>query len=126
VAPSEDVGAIVNAQERFPPHTVNPQLWIEPVPGTGIVAGRVVDGSGNPVGGARIYGLVVAYPEETPFSFAETYGDRAHSDPAYNENFAVGDVPPGDYLLGVDIAGTRVWRRVSVQAGRVTFVEFSP
>ncbi|MGH7555938.1 MAG: peptidoglycan DD-metalloendopeptidase family protein, partial [Longimicrobiales bacterium] len=126
VAPSEDVSAVVNPSERFPPHTVNPQLWIEPIPGTGIVAGRVVDASGNPVRGARVYGLVLAYPEETPFSFAETYGDRAHPDPVYREHFAVGDVPPGRYLLGVKIGTARVWRRIVVEAGRVTFVEFAP
>ncbi len=126
VAPSEDVGVIVDPNERFPPYTVNPELWIEPMPGTGIVAGRVVDAAGSPVRGARIFGLVLAYPEETPFSFAETYADRAHPDPAYNEHFAVGDVPAGEYLLGVEIGETRVWRRVTVQPGRVSFVEFSP
>jgi hypothetical protein len=38
VSPQPDSAQIVNANERFPPHTVNPQLWIEPMPGTGIVA----------------------------------------------------------------------------------------
>jgi len=126
VSPTQDSAAIVNAEERFPPHTVNPQLWMEPLPGTGIVAGRVLDAAGRPVAGARVYGLVLPYPVETPFSFAETYGDRAHGDPAYNENFAVGDVPAGDYLLGVRIGAERVWRRVNVEAGRVTYVEFQP
>lgn len=125
-APTDDVSAIVDPANRFPPHTVNPQLWIAPVEGTGVVAGRVLDAAGEPVAGARVYGLVVAYPTETPFSFAETYGERAHADPLYNENFAVGDVPSGTYLLGADIAGTRVWRRIRVQAGQVTWVEFRP
>ena len=126
VAPGPDSAAIINPEERFPPHTVNPQLWIEPMPGTGIVAGRVLDASGQPVPGARIYGLVVDYPEETPFSFAETYRERAHPDPAYGEHFAAGDIAAGMYLVGVDIAGTKVWRRVRVAAGQVTFVEFRP
>jgi murein DD-endopeptidase MepM/ murein hydrolase activator NlpD len=126
VAPAPDSAQVINPAERFPPFTVNPQLWIEPMPGTGIVAGRVFDASGQPVPGARIYGLVIAYPEETPFSFAETYRDRAHPDPAYGEHFAVGDVAAGTYLLGVDIAGTKVWRRVRVAAGQVTQVEFRP
>lgn len=126
VAPTTDSTAIVNPDERFPPYTVNPELWLEPLPGTGTVAGRVLDANGQPVAGARIHGLVLPYPAETPFSFVETYGDRAHADPSYGENFAIGDVPAGTYLLGVDIGDIRVWRRIRVQAGRVTFVEFQP
>jgi hypothetical protein len=126
VTPTQDSAAVVNAEERFPPYTVNPELWLEPMPGTGIVAGRVTNSAGQPVPGARIYGLVRPYPAETPYSFAETYADRGHGDPAYGEHFAVGDVPAGDYLLGVDVEGERVWRRVRVEAGKVTFVEFSP
>jgi hypothetical protein len=126
VAPTPDSAAIVNAEERSAPFTVNPQLWLEPLAGTGIVAGRVLDGDGQPLQGARIYGLVLAYPEETPFSFAETYGDGGHPDPAYSENFAVGDVPAGDYRLAVLIDGARIWRRITVEAGKVTFVEFQP
>ena len=126
VAPTADSAAIVNPQERFPPHTANPQLWIQPLTGSGIVAGRVRDASGQRVPGARVHGLVLPYPEETPFSFAETYRDRARGTPGYDEDFAVGDVPAGTYLLGVEINGQRVWRRIRVEANRVTFVEFAP
>lgn len=126
VTPTADSLAVVNPAERFPPYTVNPQLWLEPVPGTGIVAGRVFDAAGQPVPGARVYGLVVPYPTETPFSFAETYRERAHPDPAYGEHFAVGDVSPGEYVLSVVIGDRRVWRRARVEAGAVTWVEFRP
>ncbi|MGH7447694.1 MAG: peptidoglycan DD-metalloendopeptidase family protein, partial [Longimicrobiales bacterium] len=126
VAPDTTVSRIVDPEVRFPPNTVNPQLWIEPLAGTGTVAGQVFDAAGQPVAGARIHGLVLPYPEETPFSFAETYQDRAHPDPAYGEHFAVGDVPAGDYTLGVNVNGQRVWRRVRVQRGMVTWVEFRP
>jgi len=126
VAPTADVSAIVDPAQRFPPHTVNPQLWLRPLPGTGIVAGRVVDAEGQPVPGARIHGLTLPYPTETPYSSAETYEDRAHPDPAYGEHFAVGDVPAGEYRLHVEIAGQRVERRVRVAPGMVTFVEFAP
>lgn len=124
VAPTDDAAVIVNAEEAFPQYAVNPQLWIEPLPGTGIVAGRVLRSDGEPVRGAKVYGLVVQYPTETPFSYAEVYGEGAPPGPVYGEHFAVGDVSPGEYLLGVDIDGMRVWRRVRVVAGSVTFVEF--
>jgi len=126
VAPTTDSSKIVHPDVRFPPFTVNPQLWIEPLPGTGIVAGRVLDAAGQPVPGARIYGLVLPYPEETPFSYAETYRERAHGDPAYQDHFAVGDVPAGEYTVGVQIGDQKVWRRVRVAAGMVTWVEFRP
>ncbi|HEX2166819.1 MAG TPA: M23 family metallopeptidase, partial [Longimicrobiales bacterium] len=126
VSPDTDSSRIVHPDVRFPPYTVNPQLWIDPLPGTGIVAGQVFNAAGEPVPGARIHGLVLPYPEETPFSFAETYEEQAHSDPAYGEHFAVGDVPAGDYTLGVTVDGTRVWRRVRVRPGMVTWVEFRP
>jgi hypothetical protein len=126
VAPGTDSAVIVHPDVRFPPHTVNPQLWLEPLPGTGVVAGFVYNDAGEPVAGARIHGLVVAYPSETPFSFAETYRERARGTPAYGEHFAVGDVAAGDYTMGVMIDGQRVWRRVRVVEGQVTWVEFRP
>ena len=126
VAPTTDSAKIIHPEVRFPEFTVNPQLWLEPLPGTGIVAGRVLDAAGQPVRGARVYGLVQAYPEETPLSFVETYQDRAHSHPLYNEHFAIGDIPAGEYILGTTIGDQRVWRRITVQPGKVTFVEFRP
>jgi murein DD-endopeptidase MepM/ murein hydrolase activator NlpD len=124
--PGEDVALVVDPEVRYPPHTRNPQLWIEPLPGTGAIAGRVLDQAGDPVPGARVYGVVKPEPRETPFSFAETYEDRAHPDPRFGENFAIGDVPAGEWVLGVEIGGQRVYRRVRVEAGRVTEVELRP
>ena len=74
--------------------------------------------------GARIHGLVVPEPRETPQSFVETYRERAHPHPLYREHFAIGSVPAGDYVLGTEIDGRRVWRRVRVVEGQVTWVEF--
>ncbi|HWB42361.1 MAG TPA: peptidoglycan DD-metalloendopeptidase family protein [Gemmatimonadales bacterium] len=125
-SPTDSLGAIVNPEQRFPPYTTNAELWVEPLPGTGIVAGRVVDASGAPVPQARIYGLVKPEPTETPFSFAETYGDKGHGHPLYGEHFAVGDVPAGTYVVGTEIAGKRVLRSITVAPRKVTWVVFSP
>ncbi|MGH7537177.1 MAG: peptidoglycan DD-metalloendopeptidase family protein [Gemmatimonadales bacterium] len=125
-APTDSVRYIVDPAVRYPPFNVNPELWIEPLPGTGLVAGQVWDSGGQPVQQARIYGLVKPEPRETPFSFIESYGPRNHVDPVYREHFAISDVPPGEYVLGVEIAGTRVYRRVKVAPGKLTWVEFRP
>ena len=121
-----DPSVVVSPEERYPPYTRNPQLWIDPLPGTGVIAGRVFDGSGNPVPGARVYGVTKPEPTETPFSFAETYEDRANPDPVLTEHFAIGDVPTGVYVLGVQVDGEKLWRTVRVVEGEITEVEFRP
>jgi hypothetical protein len=73
-----------------------------------------------------VYGIVKPEPQETPFSYAETYGEHNHPDPAYGEHFAVSDVPPGEYVLGVTIDGRKLFRRLRVEAGKLTWVEFRP
>jgi hypothetical protein len=123
-SPVDSTRLIVDPEMRYPPYTRNPELWIEPLPGTGVVAGQVWDSHGNPVQQARVYGIVKPEPQETPFSFAETYGPRNHPDPFYREHFAVGDVPAGDYTLGTTIEGRKVFKRIHVEAGKVTWVEF--
>lgn len=125
-APDSTMKSIVDSLNRYPAYTTNPELWIQPLPGTGIVAGIVRDAAGARVKQARVYGLVKPTPRETPYAYAETYGDKNHANPLYGEDFAVGDVPPGEYLMGVDIGGTGVLRRVTVEAGKMTWVEFRP
>lgn len=125
-SPTDSLGAIVDSLQRFPPYTTNPELWTEPLPGTGIVAGQVLDATGAPVPQARVYGLLKREPAETPFSFTETYGEHGHPHPLYQENFAVGDVPPGTYVVGTEIGGKRVLRRVTVEPGKLTWVVFRP
>ena len=125
-SPTDSLPAIVDSSQRFPPYTTNAELWIEPLPGTGIVAGQVLGSDGVPVRQARIYGLVKPQPTETPFSFAETYGDKGHSHPLYGEHFAVSDVPAGRYVVGTEIEGKRVLRRITVAPGKLTWVVFEP
>jgi hypothetical protein len=96
------------------------------LPETGIVAGQVFDSSGAPLQQARIYGLTKRDPIDTPFSFVETYGDKAHPHPLYGEHFAVSDVPPGTYTVGTEIEGKKVFRTVTVEAGKLTWVVFKP
>jgi murein DD-endopeptidase MepM/ murein hydrolase activator NlpD len=124
--PVDSALLVVDPAVRYPPYSSNPELWIAPLPGTGIVAGRVWSAAGEPILQARVYGLVKPEPAETPFAFAETYGTRARGTPAYREHFAVGDVPPGEYVLWVEIEGREVSRTVRVEAGRLSWVEFRP
>ena len=125
-SPTDSVQAIVDSLNRYPSYTTNPELWIEPLDKTGVIAGQVWDTAGHAVPQARIYGLVKPEPIETPFSYIETYGPKNHSHPLYHEHFAISDVPPGDYVMGVEIDGKRVFRKVTVVAGKLAWVVFRP
>jgi murein DD-endopeptidase MepM/ murein hydrolase activator NlpD len=125
-SPTDSVAAIVDSLNRYPSYTTYPELWIEPLDKTGVVAGQVWDSAGHAVPQARIYGLVKPEPIETPFSYIETYGPKNHSHPLYHEHFAISDVPPGQYVMGVDIDGKRILRNVTVVAGKMAWVVFRP
>ncbi len=104
-------------------HTRNPELWVEPLPGTGTIAGLLSASDGNPVGGARIYGLTKPIPTESPYSFCETYQNKVHPDESYGENFVIGDIPPGEYTLTCEHDGKSAAVKVNVEPGKVTKVE---
>ncbi|OGC93311.1 MAG: hypothetical protein A2W25_05345 [candidate division Zixibacteria bacterium RBG_16_53_22] len=103
--------------------TRNSELWVQPLPGCGTIVGNLTDSKGNNVPGARIHGITKPIPTETPFSFAETYMDKVHPSETYGENFVIGDVPAGDYILRGEFGlGVAVFE-VHVEPGKVTRVK---
>lgn len=125
-APTDSVKPIIDSLNRYPSYTTNPELWITPLPGTGVIAGTVVDSAGVPIPQARVYGIAKPVPRETPFAFAETYGPRNHPHPVFGEHFAISDVPAGVQHLFVVIGGKRIQRTVVVRPGAMSWVEFRP
>lgn len=103
-------------------HTRNPILWMPPLPGRGAIVGRFSDSKGNLIRGA----LVDLYRSDGTFDREiETYGDDkwpdVNSDDDLNENFAIPDLATGDYV--VRIRGQQYAQRISVQDGKLSFVE---
>ncbi len=109
--------------------TYNPALWMVPYVGHGVIAGRVLDNDENLVQDAditvrnRSNGLV----QDTTTTYIQlgTSFD-VNSDPIWEENFVVADVPVGRYDVIATINGERVIRQVDVIEGTTTFVELSP
>jgi len=103
-------------------HTRNPELWLKPFPGFGTIAGRIVDEFGMPLGGQH---PVLLYKADAPDDYwrdTETYGRGVNPDDGWQENFAFGDVPAGDYIVRVKIGDRWLSKPVFVEDGKTTFV----
>ncbi len=103
-------------------HTRNPILWMTPLPGRGVIAGRYLDAKGIPVRGA----LVDIYRADNTFlTETETYSrdhfPAVNSDDDLGENFAAGDLAAGDYTVRIN--GQPFAQRITVQAGKLSFVD---
>lgn len=100
----------------------NPVLWMAPYVGTGVIAGRVTFASGSPIHDAPI--TVIDLDTGRVVYRQGTYaGPGAEPDPAWNENFAIGDVPAGRYLVTSYFGSTTFSGEVTVVPGATSWVD---
>lgn len=106
-------------------NSVNPYLWLQPLPGNGAVAVRLLTADGRSWPGQR---LTLARFEEGRAVWGrmiETYLDNENigPNPSWGENGAMGDVPAGYYVLVGNVAGEAIRAEFFVREGQTTFVE---
>lgn len=106
--------------------TRNSILWMRPLPGTGALAGRLMDRKGNPIRSASI-AIYADDLDGTYLGDTETYSRDAfpavNSDDLLGENFAFPDLPAGAYIVRA-YAGSLIYeRRVTIENGKLTFIE---
>ncbi|MGQ0602293.1 MAG: M23 family metallopeptidase [Anaerolineales bacterium] len=110
--------------------TRNPELWLKPALGAGLVQYGVLSGRITDLDGAPLHEqLVVIRPmevyEATRAKYITTYAHESlNGDDALQENFAVGDMPVGVYSVTVNTT-TFYEQTVTIEPGRVTWVEFA-
>jgi murein DD-endopeptidase MepM/ murein hydrolase activator NlpD len=105
--------------------TRNPELWLKPFKKWGVLAGRVVDKNGTLIPQVSISIRSESIEGDQPLSrFFTTYAsETVNPDPAYGENFVIGDLPPGIYT--VSVGTTKTYKQtIEVKADVVTWVEF--
>lgn len=101
--------------------TRNPELWYTPRAGTGTLIGRMVDANGGLAMGIRFTMSIKnsIYP-------GWTYADPSmRNDPSYSENFTMGDLAAGCYVLRVrnGRGGYAYAKQVCIKAGETVFLE---
>lgn len=101
----------------------NPELWISPPQGWGVLAGRVM---GN-TGGLLDKQTVNIRNMETRQTWSViTYGKGGvNPDPYYKENMVIGDLPAGRYRLWIDYLENDYTTYLEIKPGMVTFFKFA-
>lgn len=101
--------------------TRNPELWLQHYVDRGMIIGRIRDAAGAPVLGTRVSLRSDAINRDV-YSYE---GPVVNSDPVWDEDFTVGDLPAGDYKVVVlDDAGMIAFSGVvAVEVYRTTVVD---
>jgi hypothetical protein len=113
--------------------TRNPILWLRPEPGQGVIAGLVLDASGLPVPEVPVTFFRAAEPSKW-WRQVQTYADGKAapggfllpSDDQLGENWALGYVPAGDYLVKATIGDKPYVQPATVRPGEIAFVRIVP
>jgi murein DD-endopeptidase MepM/ murein hydrolase activator NlpD len=111
----------------------NPVLWLRPEPGQGVISGLVVDADGQPVPEAPVTLFRAAEPNKW-WRQTQTYaakdvkapGTALGIDDQLGENFALGYVPAGEYLVKAEVGQKSYVRPVTVDANEIAFVLIEP
>ncbi len=102
--------------------TVNPELWLAPPEGWGVIAGQFYRDNGKELQGHQIE-INSIYTGQV--WYVNTYTDGViNRDPYYNENFVVSDLPAGLYQIELSYAGKLYSQPLDVHPGRVNFLAF--
>jgi murein DD-endopeptidase MepM/ murein hydrolase activator NlpD len=104
--------------------TYNPELWMAPPQGWGVLVGRLTDDKDK-----LLYQLSVdvrPMPSEVPLRKVITYAEGAvNSDAYYQENLVLSDLPAGLYKIVLEYNDKKLQFWVDIYPGQVTYFTFS-
>ncbi|MCI0713912.1 MAG: peptidoglycan DD-metalloendopeptidase family protein [Chloroflexi bacterium] len=87
----------------------NPDLWLQPFQGNGVLAGRATTTSGDMLQEVEIQ--VVSLNGNRTYRTYTYVGDEVKTDPFYRENFVLPDLPVGEYEVRVGYLGRVAYRQ---------------
>lgn len=100
----------------------NPELWLAPPQGWGVLAARIMATNGFLLEHHTV--IIRSYQNQQSWTVKSYGGISTNSDPYYLENMVIGDLPAGDYEVWVDYLGRTYDLDIQIQPGLVTFFSF--
>lgn len=102
--------------------TYNPELWIAPPQGWGVLTGFVANYKGEPIRSLKVQ--VYAY-DTGKIRSAYTYGPKVvNGDAYYHENMVLGDLPAGWYEVRLLYEGEEYRQNIEIFPGQVSYFSF--
>jgi murein DD-endopeptidase MepM/ murein hydrolase activator NlpD len=102
--------------------TLNPELWLAPPMGWGVLVGQLRNTNGSILTEQDVTVLNISTKQKW---VVRTYGKTAvNSDPYYKENLVLSDLPAGNYEVIVDYLDTRYTDNLEIHPGAITYFTF--
>jgi murein DD-endopeptidase MepM/ murein hydrolase activator NlpD len=113
----------VRIGENFFYRTTNPELWIAPPQGWGVLAARIMGTAGQLL---PRQSFVIRNLETGESWEGITYGttEGLNEDPYYQENVVVGDLPAGPYVVEISFLGVLWDWPLEIKPGQVSYFQF--
>jgi murein DD-endopeptidase MepM/ murein hydrolase activator NlpD len=103
-------------------NTLNPELWVAPPQGWGVLVGRVMNTSGSFFASQDV---IIQRADRKQDWIVRTYGEKyVRSDPYYGENLALSDLPAGDYIINIEYEKIRYRYNITIHPGAITYFRF--
>lgn len=103
--------------------TRNPELWIVPPQGWGVLAARVMDTNRQLISYQEV--LITNLASDQNWK-AKSYGKAAvNRDPYYQENLVISDLPAGEYQVRIAYAGLSFTMNFIIHPGVVSYLSFA-
>jgi murein DD-endopeptidase MepM/ murein hydrolase activator NlpD len=98
----------------------NPELWLVPPVGYGVLAGRIEAGDSWPL--AAYPFTLIRMDTKTEWKNLTYAGNVTHPDNIYQENFVISDLPAGTYQIETWVWWRYYFFQVEIAPGQTTFV----
>jgi murein DD-endopeptidase MepM/ murein hydrolase activator NlpD len=102
--------------------TFNPELWLVPPEGWGLLAGRVLNTGGLM---NTLQNVIITNLDTRQEWLVKSYGGEAvNSDPYYQENLVIGDLPAGHYEIKIAYTGRYFTQELDIYPGAISYFTF--